>query len=100
MNIEYIIDEMIVFNKKYEKAKYYSPHGCEKCKFTGYSGRILLSEILIIDDIIKEMLLKKKPMAYIREYINTKYFEYSFSQNVETLINSGEVYIKDLEILR
>ncbi len=94
------IDEMIVFNKKYEKAKYYSPHGCEKCKFTGYSGRILLSEILIIDDIIKEMLLKKKPMAYIREYINTKYFEYSFSQNVETLINSGEVYIKDLEILR
>ena len=51
---------MIVFNKKYEKAKYYSPHGCEKCKFTGYSGRILLSEILIIDDIIKEMLLKKE----------------------------------------
>ncbi|BAK81402.1 GspE/PulE family protein [Candidatus Arthromitus sp. SFB-rat-Yit] len=94
------IDEMIVFNKKYEKAKYYSPNGCEKCKFTGYSGRILLSEILVIDDIIKDMLLKKKIMADIRKYIEMKYFEYSFSQNVQTLIESGEVYIKDMEILK
>lgn len=93
------LDETIVFNTKYEKGKYYVPNGCEKCNFTGYSGRILLSEILILDDIIKDMLIDKKPIGDIRKYIKGKYHEYSFSQNIKTLIESGDVFLKDMEVL-
>lgn len=94
-----IVDEQIIFNTKYEKGKYYSPKGCEKCKFTGYSGRILLSEIIIIDDIIKDMFLEKKPINEIKQYIRKKYFKYSFEYNMRELIQSGDVYIKDMEIV-
>ena len=88
-------DEQIILNTKYEKGKYYSPKGCEKCKFTGYSGRILLSEILVIDDIIKDMLFEKKSDKEIKKYINDTYYEYSFANNLKKLINNGDVYIKD-----
>lgn len=94
------LEERIIFNTKYEKGKYYSPKGCEKCKFTGYSGRILLNEILIIDDIIKDMLLEKKSINEIKQYIKSKYFKYSFEYNVKNLIDSGDVYILDLEMLK
>lgn len=93
------VDEQVIFNTKYEKGKYYSPKGCEKCKFTGYSGRILLSEIIIIDDIIKDMFLEKKPINEIKQYIRKKYFKYSFEYNMRELIQSGDVYIKDMEIV-
>lgn len=93
-------DEVVVFGTKYEKGRYYSPKGCEKCKFTGYSGRILLSEILIVDDIIKDMILEKKSISEIKRYIKIKYFKYSFEYNVKNLIDDGEVYILDLEMLK
>lgn len=93
------IDDTLVFNIKYEKGKYYVPNGCEKCNFTGYSGRILLSEILVLDDIIKDMLIEKKPISDIRRYIKDKYDKYSFSQNIKKLIENGDVYLKDMEVL-
>mgnify|MGYP003372789222 CR=1 FL=1 len=93
------IDEVIVFGNKYEKGKYYFPKGCEKCRFTGYSGRILLSEILIIDDIIKEMLLEKRPNTEVKKYIKDNYFKYSFENRVKSLIDDGEVCISDIEMI-
>lgn len=95
-----IFEERVIFNTKYEKGKYYSPKGCEKCKFTGYSGRILLSEILIIDDIMKDMLSEKKSISEIKQYIKDTYFKYSFDYNMKNLIDSGEVYILDMEMLK
>jgi len=36
--------------------KLYKPKGCKECNFTGYSGRIAIGELFIIDDEIKEYL--------------------------------------------
>lgn len=94
-----LIDEVIVFGNKYERGKYYFPKGCEKCRFTGYSGRILLSEILVIDDIIKEMLLEKRSNVELKKYIKEKYFKYSFENRVKSLITDGEVCISDMEMI-
>lgn len=33
------------------------PVGCEACRGTGYSGRVVISELLMIDDAIKEKIL-------------------------------------------
>lgn len=90
------LGEQIILNTKYEKGKYYSPKGCEKCKFTGYSGRILLSEIIVIDDIIKDMLFEKKPIKEIKKYINDRYYQYSFENNLKKLIKNGQIYINNI----
>lgn len=42
--------------------------GCEKCYNTGYSGRLPITEILIIDEIISEKLIEGVSVAAIKKY--------------------------------
>lgn len=44
------------------------PVGCEKCYNTGYSGRLPITEILIIDEIISEKLIEGVSIAAIKKY--------------------------------
>ncbi len=48
--------------KQYNKGK-----GCEACKFTGFSGRIGIFELLDITEEIKRMIIKKADATEIRE---------------------------------
>ena len=41
-------------------AIFYEGRGCDRCRGTGYLGRVGVTEILQIDDTIREMLLKEK----------------------------------------
>jgi type IV pilus assembly protein PilB len=41
--------------------------GCEECSGLGYSGRTAIGEILELTDIIKEMILVKKPTSEIKK---------------------------------
>jgi len=44
--------------KKYipENAKFYAGKGCPKCNFTGYQGRTMISEILVINKTISKLI--------------------------------------------
>lgn len=46
------------------------PKGCEKCGNTGYLGQIALVEVLRFNQELRDMLLEKKPMSEIYDYIN------------------------------
>jgi type IV pilus assembly protein PilB len=54
-----------------EKVTFYSAKGCKYCNNTGFYGRIAILEALIIDDNIREMIMKKKPIDEIRRYALT-----------------------------
>ncbi len=43
------------------------PVGCEKCHNLGYSGRVNISEILVVDDTIKEMVLRRSTETEITQ---------------------------------
>jgi len=47
---------------------FYEGKGCEACRFTGYSGRIGITEILEVDDRVREMLLAGKSSDDIKKY--------------------------------
>jgi len=51
-----------------EKATIYSAPGCEYCNNSGFYGRIAIAEALIIDDTIREMIIKRSPEDDIRKY--------------------------------
>jgi len=51
-----------------EKATIYSAPGCEYCNNSGFYGRIAIAEALIIDDTIREMIIKRSPEDEIRKY--------------------------------
>jgi type IV pilus assembly protein PilB len=51
-----------------EKATFYKADGCQYCNNTGYFGRIAILEAVMIDDAMREMIIRKKSLDEIKEY--------------------------------
>jgi type IV pilus assembly protein PilB len=51
-----------------EKATFYVADGCKYCNNTGFYGRIAILEALILDDTIREMIIRKKSIDEIKQY--------------------------------
>lgn len=41
--------------------------GCEKCRDSGYSGRVAIFEIMVLDDIIRSLIMERAPSSKIKE---------------------------------
>lgn len=57
---------------KETQATFYRSKGCAHCNNTGYFGRVAIVEALLIDDNIRQMILKRLSLAEIREYARLK----------------------------
>jgi len=51
-----------------QKATFFKAEGCKYCNNTGFYGRIAILETLLIDDAIREMVIKNKSIEDIRKY--------------------------------
>jgi type II secretory ATPase GspE/PulE/Tfp pilus assembly ATPase PilB-like protein len=49
------------------KLKAYKGKGCEKCKHTGYKGRTAIYEILMLNEPIRELIMKKASSEEIKK---------------------------------
>lgn len=45
---------------------FYQGRGCEKCNNTGYSGRIGIHEVMVVDPVVREFFLKKESADNVR----------------------------------
>ncbi|TAN36401.1 MAG: secretion system protein E [Verrucomicrobia bacterium] len=52
--------------EKFQEAKLFQARGCPKCNNNGYKGRGALMEILMVDEAIREMILKNVNASVIR----------------------------------
>ena len=50
----------------YQDLTFYEGAGCIECNGTGYLGRVPVSEMLVLSDPIRELILTKRPAAEIR----------------------------------
>jgi len=50
------------------KAKFYHGKGCKMCRQTGYSGRMGITEILEIDDNVRDMIIRGISSDEIKKY--------------------------------
>jgi type IV pilus assembly protein PilB len=50
-----------------EGANFRKGHGCDKCRGTGYKGRMGIFEICVLDDEIRRMINEKMSVASIRQ---------------------------------
>jgi type IV pilus assembly protein PilB len=55
--------------------------GCAKCYMTGYYGRLAIQEVLVIDDTLRAMIARQRPLDELRQHIN--------NQNFKTLMMDG-----------
>ncbi len=51
----------------WERAAFFKGVGCRHCRNTGYSGRIGIHELLLLDDEIRDAIVSDSPLATIRE---------------------------------
>ncbi len=51
-----------------EKATFYTASGCQYCNNTGFYGRIAILEAVIINDAIREMIMKRESIDEIKQY--------------------------------
>jgi len=52
---------------KIKDVKFFRSKGCSECNGSGYKGRTGIYEVLIVDDRIKELVLKRSSLALIRD---------------------------------
>jgi type II secretory ATPase GspE/PulE/Tfp pilus assembly ATPase PilB-like protein len=50
------------------KAKFYQAEGCKFCGNTGFYGRVAILEAVLIDDTIREMIIRRKSIDEIKKY--------------------------------
>jgi len=51
-----------------DKAVFYTAQGCKYCNNTGFYGRIAVLETVLIDDTIREMIIRRKSIDEIKAY--------------------------------
>jgi len=51
-----------------EKITFYEAKGCKYCNNTGFFGRIAILETVMLDDNIREMIIKKKSLDELKVY--------------------------------
>lgn len=58
--------------KSIDEVKIFKGKGCSNCNFTGFLGRTAIYEILLIDEAIKELILKKTSSSQIKKVALSK----------------------------
>lgn len=51
-----------------QEAAFYTAQGCKYCNNTGFYGRVAILEAVMIDDVIREMIIRKKSDDEIKNY--------------------------------
>jgi type II secretory ATPase GspE/PulE/Tfp pilus assembly ATPase PilB-like protein len=46
--------------------KAWAPNGCDKCRKSGYSGRLGIYELLVIDDQLRDMVARNPNVSELR----------------------------------
>ncbi len=47
--------------------KIFTPVGCPSCRYTGYSGRTVIAELMVIDPTLREMINNARPQQEIKD---------------------------------
>ncbi|MCX5700942.1 MAG: GspE/PulE family protein [Candidatus Omnitrophica bacterium] len=55
-----------------EKAKFFAASGCKYCNNTGFYGRVAILEAVLIDDNMREMIIRKESIDKIKEYAQAR----------------------------
>ncbi|QDT36705.1 GspE/PulE family protein [Stratiformator vulcanicus] len=53
----------------FEIEKFYKGRGCKKCRQTGYSGRIAIHELLVVDEGLADLISDNPSIHTLREYV-------------------------------
>ena len=71
--------------------------GCERCNHTGYSGRIAIHEMLMIDGEIRKMISERAAMDQIEAYAIEKQGMKTLKSQAALLVADGLTTVEEME---
>ncbi|MFC6465663.1 GspE/PulE family protein [Marinilactibacillus sp. GCM10026970] len=71
--------------------------GCNRCRFTGYRGRMAIHELIVIDDHMKEMMMNHASLQKIKQYMENKQIPFLIDDGLDK-VQKGFTTIE--EVLR
>ncbi|MDD5680615.1 MAG: GspE/PulE family protein, partial [Candidatus Omnitrophica bacterium] len=77
--------------------KFFKGRGCPKCNNTGYYGRMATLEVFIVDDAIRDMIIKRVPGDQLKDYA-TKHGMATLRDNAFKKFINGDTTLE--EVLR
>ncbi len=87
-------DTMTVFGKQTIDQTIYKEIGCDKCSYSGYSGRLGIYELVMIDEVLKTMIHDKGSEQAMQQYHETQ--AKSLSDNALELVLLGKTSIDEV----
>jgi len=72
----------------------YIHKGCQKCNFTGYKSRMVVSEVLAIDNTISKMITENESLHKIESYVKNNGFFCLKEKGLE-LVKSGTTSLEE-----
>ena len=69
--------------------------GCGHCRGTGYKGRRALTEVLVLNDELKEMILQQTPMARLKEAARRHGMAFMREQAVQA-VRRGQTTLQEI----
>lgn len=94
-NIMNSISEKYGVTLDFNGKKTYDVIGCEKCNNTGYYDRIAIFEVLIVDDVIKELITKGASSIEIRDEALKRGFKPLIIDGLNKVLD-GETTLEEL----
>ncbi len=73
------------FKIKKDNNIFYHGVGCEKCKYTGYFGRIAIAEVLVVDEEIKQLTIEKVNADEIKKVAIAKGMRTLWDEGIENM---------------
>lgn len=77
-----------VVNQRLVRRKCGCQRGCERCHHTGYFSRMPLAEILLLEEGVRDLFLRKTSLQHIRNYMVERGFQ-SIQSQAQLLLHQG-----------
>lgn len=87
--------QLLALHSYPETARFYKANGCPKCNYLGYNGMTVVSELLMINDDIRPLILKKSDASTIKK-MAIKGGMRSLRQDALELVFNGTTSIEEL----
>lgn len=71
--------------------------GCDRCRHTGYRGRMAIHELIVVDDEMKQQMMNQSTMQEIKQYVKNKGVRFLIDDGLEK-IKQGKTTLD--EVLR
>lgn len=84
-----------LLNEPLDTFTFMKGQGCAQCRGIGFKGRKVVSEVLLIDDRLRQMIVDKAPMIQIKEYAANQGMT-SIRQSAIELVRSGQTTLEEI----